>query len=253
MAMDWSPSKIIRIESGAVGISTNDLKALLQLYGIGGPEQTDALIELARASRQSSWWSKYRGDVSSQFLQYLEYEEAASILRVYEPLLIPGLLQTEEYADAVFRKLADSPVDLIEARLTIRRARQRLLEQESPPTSIFVIDEAAIRRLDGEPVIAPGQISKLVSLASRPNITIELVPFRAGLNRGMLEAFIVLGFPEPEESDVLFIETSRDLILSHDESGEISGYLQVFQDLRSISLGRDTVAYLANLADGIRQ
>src|SRR5580692_185879 len=115
--MDWSLSKIIRIETGAVGVSTNDLKALLGLYKVHDSERINELIELARASRQSSWWSKYREDISSQYLQFIEYEKAASVLRTLEPLLVPGLIQTEEYADAIIRKLADpgTPADLIQA------------------------------------------------------------------------------------------------------------------------------------------
>jgi transcriptional regulator with XRE-family HTH domain len=249
-AMDWHPSKIIRIETGAVGISTNDLRALLGLYKIHDSERTDELIEIARASRQSSWSSKYRGRISSQFLQYIEYEEAASVLRTYEPLVVPGLLQTEEYADTIIRKHADAgtPADLIQTRMEIRLTRQHLLEQPSPPTSIFVLDQAAVQRLVGERNIARGQLDRLINLATRPNITIEVVPFSAGLHRGMLEAFLILEFSEPEDSDVLFVETSRDLIVSHDEAGEISGYLEVFNQLRSISLGYDrTLAYLTDL------
>jgi transcriptional regulator with XRE-family HTH domain len=253
-AMDWSLSKIIRIETGAVGVSTNDLRALLQLYRIGDEERTDGLIELARASRQSSWWSKYRMDISPQYLQFIEYEEAASVLRVYEPLLIPSLLQTKEYANALIGKLvkSETQTDLIRTRIEIQLARQHLLEQSSPPTSIFVIDEAAAERIVGEQAIAPDQIDRLTRLASEPNVTIEIIPFSAGLHRGMFESFIILEFPEPEDSDVLFFETSRDPIISHDEGGQVSGYLEVFEELRNISLSPDgTLSYLANLAKRI--
>jgi Domain of unknown function (DUF5753) len=252
--MDWSLSKIIRIETGAVGVSTNDLRALLALYKVHDPGRTNELVELARASRQSSWSSKYRGDISSQFMQYIEYEEAASILRIYEPLLVPGLLQTEEYADAIIRRLAepDTSADLIQTRMEIRLTRQQLLEQPLPPTLMCVIDQAAIQRLVGERNIARDQIERLISLATRPNITIEVVPFSAGLHRGMLEAFLILEFPDPEDSDVLFVETSRDLIVSHDEAGEISGYLEVFEQLKASSLGPDgTLAYLDDLLKNI--
>jgi len=248
--MDWHPSKIIRIEMGAVGVSTNDLRALLGLYNVHDSRRTDELIELARASRQSSWWSKYRGDISPQFLQFLEYEEAASVLRAYEPLLIPGLLQTKEYADALIRELADpgTPTNIIQTRMDIRLTRQQLLEQPSPPQAFFLLDEAAIQRLIGEPTIAPDQIARLIRLANKANVTIEIVPFTAGLHRGMLEPFVILEFPEPEDSDVLFMETSRDMIISHDEAREIAGYLEVFEQLRSISLRDGTLAYLTSLA-----
>lgn len=249
-AMDWSLSKIIRIETGAVGVSTNDLRALLALYKVHGPERTDELVEFARASRQGSWSSKYRGSISSQFLQVIEYEEAASVLRMYEPLLVPGLLQTEAYADTIIRRLADpgTAADLIQTRMEIRLTRQQLIEQPSPPIFMCVVDQAAIERLVGERNIARGQIERLIGLATRPNISIEVVPFNAGLHRGMLEAFMILEFPDPEDSDVLFAETSRDMIVSHDEAGEISGYLEVFEELRSISLGSDgTLTYLSDL------
>lgn len=252
--MDWSHSKIIRIETGAVGISTNDLRALLVLYKIHDSEQINKLIELARASRQSSWASKYREDISSQYLQFIEYEEAASVLRTYDPLLVPGLLQTEEYVDTIIRKLADPGISpgLIQTRIEIRRTRQQLLEQPAPPTLICVIDEAAIQRLVGERNIAISQIDRLIGLAARPKVTIEVVPFSAGLHPGMLEQFLIVEFPDPEDSNVLFVETSRDIMISHHEAGEISGYLEAFEHLRSISLGPDdTLAYLENIASQI--
>jgi hypothetical protein len=252
--MDWSLSKVIRIETGAVGVSTNDLRALLNLYEVRGPDRINELVELARASRQSSWWSKYRGEISPQFLQYIEYEEAASVLRTYEPLLLPGLLQTEEYAAAIIRGLADpeTPADLMRTRIEIRLRRQRLLEQETPPTFTFVVDEAAIQRLIGEREIAQSQIARLVEAANRPNITIEVVPFSAGLHRGLLEPFVILEFPDAEDSDVLFLESSRDMILSHDEAGDITGYREVFEELRSISLSPDaSLSYLADLVKRI--
>lgn len=249
--MDWSLSKVIRIESGAVGISTNDLRALLSLYEIHDRDQTSELVELARAARQTSWWSKYKGDISPQYLQYIEYEEAVSALRAYEPLLIPGLLQTEEYAATVIRTLAapGTPAEPIRTRLEIRMARQELLEQEAPPTLICVVDEAAIQHMAGDRNVADGQIARLIALAKRPNITIEIVPFSAGLHRGMLEPFVILEFPDPEDSDILFLETSRDFIFSQDEVDEITGYREVFEELRSISLGpAGTLTYLNNFA-----
>jgi hypothetical protein len=253
-ANDWSLSKIIRIEAGAVPISTNDLRALLDQYGVQDQARRADLVELARASRQTSWSNKYRGSISPQYLQFIEYEEAASVLRIYEPLLVPGLMQTEEYADTIIRKLADpdTPGDLTQIRMDVRLRRQQLLEQPSPPSVIWVLDEAVVQRLVGEPSIALSQIDRMVSLAARPNISIEIVPFRAGLHRGMLEAFIVAEFSDPEDSDVLFVETSRDTIISHDEAGEITGYLEVFENLRAISLGRDaTLSYLESLAEQI--
>ena len=249
--MDWSLSKVIRIESGAVGLSTTDLRALLNLYNITDQDRAEELTELARASRQTSWWSRYRAGISPQYLQYIEYEEAASILRFYEPLLIPGLFQTEECATAIMRELSDPGIseEMIRKRVEIRLIRQEILEQDESPTVICLIDEAAIQHVIGQSEIARGQLDRLIEMAGRPNITIEVVPFSTGIHRGMLEPFLILEFPDPEDSDVLFMETSRDTIISHDEAGDITGYRETFELLGEISLGADgTLTYLRDLA-----
>jgi Domain of unknown function (DUF5753) len=254
--MDWSLSKVIRIESGAVSISTNDLRALLSLYEISDRNRVDELVELARASRQGSWTSRYRTDISPQYLQYIEYEEAASVLRMYEPLLVPGLWQTEEYATAIIRELASpgTPEELIQSRIEIRMRRQELLDQDYPPAIVCVLDEAVVQRLAGQRDVARGQVARLLDLAGRANVTLEIVPFSAGFHRGMLESFLIVEFPDAEDGDVLFSESSRDTIVSYDEAGEITGYREVFEDLRSISLGEEgTLAYLRNLARRISE
>ncbi len=254
--MEWSLSKVIRIESGAVGVSANDLRALLGLYGITDMDRADELLDLARASRQSSWWSRYRTDISAQYLQFIEYEEAASVLRMYEPLLLPGLLQTREYATAVIRELADpnDPESLLSTRIEIRMKRQELLDSDPPPTIFCVLDEAAVRRMAAQRDVARGQLARLIELGTRPNISLEIVPFSAGFHRGMLEPFLILEFPDREDEHVLFLETSRDTIFSHDEDGEITGYRGVFEDLRGVSLGPvGTLAYLRDLASQISE
>ncbi|MDQ1293120.1 MAG: hypothetical protein QG608_1001, partial [Actinomycetota bacterium] len=101
--MDWSLSKLIRIESGTVTIATNDLRALLAHYGVTDRERVEDLVEVGRSSRERSWWSAYKGVVSLEYLCFLGFESSASIIRNFEPLLIPGLLQTEEYARIAIR------------------------------------------------------------------------------------------------------------------------------------------------------
>jgi hypothetical protein len=248
--MDWSLSKIIRIENGANTISTNDLKMLLILYGIHDQGRTDELVEVAKASRQSSWWSKYRDFISPQYLQLIEYEEAATTLRTYETLLVPGLLQTEEYATTIMRKFSDpgTDADLIRKRIEVRLTRQQLLESDAPPTLICVLDEAVIQHVIGDRNVAEAQLARLVELANRPNITIEVIPYSAGLHRGMLEPYLILGFPDPEDRDVVFVESRpRDMMFSDEEAGEIASYRKLFEEMRSISLGpARTLDYLAS-------
>lgn len=106
-AMDWSQSKLIRIETGAVNISTNDLRALLGHYGIERA-RTENLVEVARASRDQPRWNVYKDVAEPEYIAFLGYESSASIIRNFEPLLIPGLLQTEEYAREILKRYSRS-------------------------------------------------------------------------------------------------------------------------------------------------
>jgi transcriptional regulator with XRE-family HTH domain len=251
-AMDWSLSKVIRIESGAVSISTNDLRALLRLYRILDRKRVDELIALARAARQSSWLSKYRESLPPRFFQYLEYEGSASVIRTFEPILIPGLLQTREYASAIMEKLgSDVTPGILKDRLEVRMLRQRILEQERPPLYFAILDEAAIRRLIGEALVSKGQLSRLLALAQRSNITIEIVPFQAGIHRGMIEPFEILEFPDSADSDLLYLEgVSHEIVLSREEAGEISDYRETFEKLREASLGpKDSIEFIRKVMD----
>ncbi len=250
-AMEWSLSKVIRIENGNVSISASDLRGLFGLYQISDRERMDYLLELARASRQPSWFSRYKEVVTPQYVQYMEYEEAATILRTYHPISLPGLLQTEEYARAIIRKLAPpgSTADDIRTRVSIRMRRQQLLEQTTPPTLICVLDEAVIQHVLGERNFAEEQIARLIDLANRPNITIEIIPYSAGLYRGMLEAFLHLEFPDPEDGDLVFVEgPTRDTLISNESADEIADFRELFEDVRNLSMGPErTSTYLANL------
>jgi transcriptional regulator with XRE-family HTH domain len=262
--MDWSLSKIIRIETGSVGISTNDLTALLRLYQIDNVERIDELIALARATRQQSWWSKYRGNVSPAYFQYLEYEADASVIRQYEALLIPGLLQTEEYAAAAIHQYrgrhpgrGQQPVGrlspkTIKTRVEIRMARQQLLQRPDPPSLLFILDEAVVLRAIGDEKLGRAQMARLITMASRPYITIQIVPFSVGMYVGMAENYAIFSFPDAEDPDILYFEGAPSgTIFSHDESGEIVVYRQMYEELSKLALSpEDSLNFLKKyLAD----
>jgi transcriptional regulator with XRE-family HTH domain len=257
--MDWSLSKIIRIETGAVGISTNDLTALLRLYGIDSEERKDELIALARAARQQSWWSKYRGGVSPAHFQYLEYEADASVIRQYEALLIPGLLQTEEYATAAIHQYrgrhpgrSQQPAGrlspkTIKTRVEIRMKRQQLLQRLDPPSLFFVLDEAVMLRTIGDENLGRSQIARLITMANMPNVTIQIVPFTVGMYVGMAENYTIFSFPDEEDPDVLYFEGAPGTIFSNDESGEIDVYRQMYEELSRTALSpEDSLQYLTS-------
>jgi transcriptional regulator with XRE-family HTH domain len=247
--MDWSLSKVIRIEIGSVGISTNDLRALLRLYKVNDSDQVQRLVELARATRRQSWWSKYRASVPPLFFQYLEYEAAASVIRQYESFLVPGLLQTHQYANAVISQYkANLSPKTVRTRVEIRMTRQKLLEQGDAPRLNFVVDEAVIQRLLGQEEVRDEQLQKLIDMAGKPSVTIEIVPFAAGLHSGVGENFTILEFRDAADEDVLYFENARDALFSHDDEEEIALYSEIFEELRSISLGvKRSLAYLTKV------
>ena len=188
--MDWSLSKLIRIENGSVSISRNDLLVLLPLYGITDEAEVRRLLDLARAARQPSWWSKYREKCHLPSIltwSTRRLHRQSGITRVSS---VPGLLQTRDYAHRVISVYKGNfSNQTIGTRLEIRMARQQLLEQGKPPRMHFILDEAVIRHLLGDERVREEQIEKLIEMAGRSAVTIEIVPFSAGLHRGLGETF----------------------------------------------------------------
>jgi len=253
--MEWSLSKLIRIEGGGVSISVSDLKSLLTLYQIADEGHVEELVALARAARQRSWFTAFRDITSPQYVTFVGYEAAASIIRQFEPTLIPGQLQTEDYARAVTLEYAADRVDkLVEVRIR----RQELLE-EPERLFFFILDEAAIRRQVGAPTnpgIMRRQLRRLIEIARQPNITIEIVPFSAGVHAGMKGPFTVLEFPGDDE-DILYLENARGgasnpSALLTGEDPQILTHRVTFERLREQSLGpKESIELISAVAEGM--
>ncbi len=234
--MDWSLSKMNRIEKAKSGISVNDLRALLSLYGI--EERTDELVALTRAARQSPWWSSYSHVAPKELLELIEYEYAASAIRQFETMFVPGILQTEEYASAVLKVFYDekSAPERVDPMVELRTRRRDLLNSEDAPKFSFVLDESVIHRLVGSPAITRRQLMHLVDIAKLPNVTIQVVPFTAGLHPGMKGPFKVVQFEDTPDENVVFLEGPRGDIIS-DDPKETQNYLEAFEHITEISLG----------------
>lgn len=243
-AMDWSQSKLIRIESGAVNISTNDLRALLAHYGVDA-SRIDALVAMGRAAREATRWSHYKNVATPEYIAFLGFESWASIIRNFEPLFVPGLLQTEEYARTVITHVGghhdptttDSLVDL-------RIERQELLVRQPPPELHFIMDEAVIRRVTGGPDVMRRQLAHLLQLAAQQHITIRVVPFEHGVHRLPAVAYQVFEFADPQDEYVLYLEIpQRDLIVRESSPEQTDAdspvhYLQAFWELEQVA-GKD--------------
>jgi transcriptional regulator with XRE-family HTH domain len=201
-SLEWSLSKIVRIESGVVGIKTTDLRALLSLYGITDKGRIADLIASAREARQEPWWKKDFGDIASEpYLQFVEFEQTAKEILSYEPLFVPGILQTRDYANVITLDLARDPApERLRRFVDFRMERQKLLQAEQRPKMSFVLDESAVRRQVGSADIMSGQVSHLTGLAEHPHLGIRILPFTGGLTYGMQTPFVLMRFPDPADS-----------------------------------------------------
>ncbi len=236
-AMDWSLSKLIRIENGTVGISTNDLKAILAHYKIADDERTAEMLALSRGSRERSWWSAYR-DASPRLIQLIEYESASFIIRNFQPMLIPGLLQTEEYAAAMIRNLdLQASAQVVKLAVEMRIKRQQLLQQPESPLMFFIMDEAAVRRLVGGEQAMRRQIHRLLDESDKSTVTVEIVPFSAGAHPGMQGPFMLFEFPDAADDDALYLEGPSESRWNRDDPEEILSFRERFEVLRGLSLG----------------
>src|SRR6185437_2221535 len=229
-AMVWSLSKMIRIETAQTGISVNDLKALLLLYGITDKDRIAELVDLAQAARQAPWWRPYAEFAPPGLLQLIDVESAASSISQFETMFVPGILQIEEYASAILEAFYDEKAsdERVAALIDLRTRRRSLLTRENAPKFSFVLDESVIQRLVGSPAIMNRQLRYLVDVTELSNVTIQLVPFTAGLHPGMQGPFEVVQFEDSPDESVVFVEERRGDFIS-DNPRETQGYLENFE------------------------
>jgi transcriptional regulator with XRE-family HTH domain len=248
--MEWSLSKVIRIEAGIVGVTANDLKALFRLYNIAGETETNRLLELARAARIRS----PRADTSAvapAFVKFSQLEAEASAIWCFQSVAVPGLLQTEEYARIMVR--GTTPQDPrpaeIEARVQARLARQRDVLARSEPLKLYVIlDESVIRRVIGSPAVMRTQLAYLCKAAQQPGVTLRILPFSAGPHPIMTGASMILEFGE-DDDPVLYVENAMvgEMVDRHDE---MDTYYRAFENLDGMALDPDaSIALMKTVVD----
>jgi transcriptional regulator with XRE-family HTH domain len=244
--LECSTSKISRIETGRVSVSPRDVRDMLDLYGVSSPER-DSLVQLARESRQKGWWHAYGDAIEPWFATYIGLESAASEIRIYEVTLIPGLLQTEDYARAVIAAGAMDDADAVERTVAFRMARQPALTTPDPPQLWAVLDEAALHRRVGGAGVMRFQLEHLLSLAQLPNVAIQVLPFGAGAHPAMGRPFVILGFPERADPDVVYLEDLTSALYVENVE-EVDRYNVFFNHLRASALPFEDSAALITSA-----
>jgi len=245
---DWTPSAISRWETGDRRIRPADLRALLDIYEVRD-DQREVLLTLAREARQRGWWQSYRSDAVPEWFQvYLGLEAEAASIRAYDAELVPGLLQTADYYRA-FMRTAPAAADgtAIEHKIAVRTARQERLTADDAPQFWAVLNEAVIRRVVGGPEVMRAQLEHIAAMADRHHISVQVLPFRAGAHPAMDGSFIILGFPEAPDPDVVYLE-SQTGSLYLEKLPEVERYQAMFNHLVARALGPEESVSLITAA-----
>jgi transcriptional regulator with XRE-family HTH domain len=237
--LEWSPGKVSKIENARVSVMPRDARKLLDIYGVTEGQERELLLSLARESRARGWWQQYGETVPEWFATYVGLEAEATAISAYQAEIVPGLLQTQRYAAALHRAaLMNATDDEIERHVAVRMERQQRLSQPDAPKLWVVLNEAVIRRMVGERGIMHEQMVKLDEAASAPNITLQVLPFRAGAHASMDSAFSVLSFEPPTDGEIVYFEHPT-CSLYLEKPPEVARYRLVYEHLRAASLSLD--------------
>src|SRR5262249_47635501 len=250
--LEWSTSTIFRIETGRSRPQPGNVRILLELYGVTGAER-DGLIQLTREARQPGWWHSFRDVLPNPYEVYIGLEAGAASIRNFEPIVVPGLLQTEDYARATFRNgPRELDPDEVQRRVEVRLARQEILARDDRPRLWAVVDEAVIHRAVGGVGVMRKQLQHLAECAQQGKTTIQVVPYRAGAHAGTTGPFVILDFQEPTDPAVVYVETlAGDIYL--EERSEGDRYTLAFERLLAAALHPDdSVQLIERLAGTLR-
>lgn len=244
-----SQSKISRLENGRRSISQRDVRDLCGVYEVEDHRIVDSLMQMAKDSRQQGWWHAF-GDIP--YSVYIGLETDAASLRVYEPQVIPGLLQTRAYAEALINgALPESTVSDVEKRVGVRLRRQdRITGDEDPLRLWAVVDEAALRRVVGSRQLMREQLEHLVEQSKLPHVTVQVLPFEMGAHPGITGHYAILEFPDASDSSVVYIEgVTSDLYL--EKANDVQRYSVMYEHLRAQAHNVDqTRDFIADIAKG---
>jgi transcriptional regulator with XRE-family HTH domain len=234
-SLSWSKSKVSRIETAAVTVTPDDVRALLGLYDVL-TEEVEQLVTLAREDKQPGWWRQYSEVLPHEFEGFLGLESEAARILAYESEVVPGLLQTEDYAKRVLSQhpLTVMPYE-VERSTQLRRARQSRLTSDDPVELDAVINEGALRRVVGGAAVMGDQLAHLATMMDRPNVHIRVLPFIAGEHPATHGAFTVLEFPDADDPHIVYLDV---LTMSYYLDGlrDVGAYQLTYNRLQALAL-----------------
>lgn len=243
-ALEWSLSKMNRIEVGEVTVSKTDLDALLRLYGVHDEAEITRLAEHARASRRRGWWDdpRFRPHLTPGMAQFLQFEAEAVAVRAFHATVVPGILQTREYAESVMRFWSAELTDQARAaRVEVRlRRREQLLDRPMTPSYLLVLDESVLLREVGGPLVMADQLRELRMLAERPTVQLRILPLTDAGLLGLVGSFTILQLGD-EQDDALYREAGAADEITH--SPDVVGrYRNGFNEIWGKALAGDASA-----------
>ncbi|MFF3738035.1 helix-turn-helix domain-containing protein [Streptomyces sp. NPDC002566] len=251
----WHQSKVSRIETGSSGAKPADVRSLLDAYGVGDPQLREVMLALAGlddGAGRDHWWHAYRGVLPPTYRDFISLESQARAMRTLETTVVPGLLQTAEYARAVTRAavggVSEERLDtLVEVRLT----RQEVLRARPPLELDAVLDEAVLRREVGGPEVMARQLERLMEAARLPQVRLQVLPFTAGAHIGVTGPFVVFSFSSTSDLDVVVLDhLTSTLYLERKE--DLRVYTEAFNALQANALSPDdSLEYIAAIGDGV--
>ncbi|MFC8697860.1 MULTISPECIES: helix-turn-helix domain-containing protein [Streptomyces] len=228
--------KISRQENGRQGVSKLEIEALLALYGVSDERLRTALTTLAREGRRKGWWAQYSDILPAGFQERLSIESDAARILTFQPMLVPGLLQTVEYATEVIRSVdKDVTEEERDSYIEVRKARQEIFTRDNPPQYVCLLDEAVLRREVGGPAVMAAQLDKILEMNNPPKLTIQVVPFSQGWHAGADGAFNIYSYPDPMDLDVVNLDY-LDGALYLEEDQPVGRYQLAFDELRATAL-----------------
>jgi transcriptional regulator with XRE-family HTH domain len=226
--LDVTHATIRRMEKAEVSLKIVYVERLLQTYGVDEPAEVDAFLALAREANQPGWWHRFRDVLPDWFSAYVSLEGEAALIRCYEPHYVPGLLQTPGYARAVLAAGQPSAApNELDRQVDLRIARQDLLTRADAPRLWVVMDETVFRRTPADAEVMRAQIDRLIEATAQPNITLQVMPFAAGLHPAMYGPFHLFRFRFRELPDIVYTESLTGAAYI-DDRNDVSTYLEVF-------------------------
>lgn len=230
--MEWSDSKLSRVENGQTKADIHWVKSLLDIYDIGGSRRED-IEELTREALRPGWWKAYGTDDRG----YVPLEDEAIAVSEYQVLLIPGLLQTEDYARVTFAR-SGLPNHRISNNVAVRMRRQERLANDRPLRLSAIIEEDVLRRPAGDHAMMHAQLDHLVEVAALPTVSVRIMPRSVGIHRGKEGAFIVLNYAEAEDPDLIYVEHCAGSVVL-EKPDDVQAGKVAFTDLLAAALSED--------------